>query len=356
MSAAGFVTLLIVVLLVCFCLKKWKELKEKASDTPFDRSMVELPAFARTRDEDKTLREQLASLLHKRPDLDPAFALGAPVDGVHALAAGERWIRAVCRQNNVYAAALTAALCRLCPQGLPHDEAIFWQRSLISLLGEGEGHFLLGLSCLRLYEAFRTSDEAVALDAWRQAVEHFRRSAAIDHEDGLDAAYLLARIGHDVPFTPPAVLPEPLPVNGEDENRSPEVRYWNYRLDESGHIVAHVAHALDVAKEVTARLALDENMRSFWDEHMASHKSLWEAGRARYAAAEERRERCYAQAGEKLAALSGQVEERLRQWGAAGQADAAPRKTTPQAGPEKRRPAAARKDRPRGAFARPDKR
>ena len=356
MSAAVFVAILLIVLFACFRLKKKKERKAKAMNTSVEWSKIELPAFARTRDEDKTLREQLASLLHRRPDLEAAFALGAPVDGLHALAAGERWIRAVCRQNNVYAAALTAALCRLCPQGLPGDEAIFWQRSLISLLGEGEGHFLLGLSCLRLYEAFRASDEAVALDAWRQAVEHFRRSAAIDHEDGIDAAYLLARIGHDVPFTPPAALPEPLPVNGEDENRSPEVRYWNYRLAESGHIVAHVAHALDMAKAVTAGLPLDENMRSFWDEHMASHKSLWEAGRARYDAAEERLERCYAQAGEKLAALSGQAEERLQQWGAAGDADAAPRPKMPPTGPEKCRPAAARKGAPRGSFARPDKR
>lgn len=339
MSAAGFVAILCIALFGCFCIKKWKKPKKKAMNTPVDWSRSELPAFARTRDEDKNLREQLASLLDKRQDLEPAFALGAPVDGVHALAAGECWIRAVCRQNNVYAAALTAALCRLRPQGLPGDEAVFWQRSLLSLLGEGEGHFLLGLSCLRLYEAFRASDEAVALDAWRQAVEHFRRSAAIDHKDGMDAAYLLARIGHDVPFTPPAALPKPLPVNGEHGDRSPEVMYWRYRLAESGHIVAHVAHTLDVVKEVTVRLPLDDDMRSFWDEHMARHESLWEAGRARYAAAEERRERCYAQAGEKLAALRGQAEERLRRWAAAGHPDAAPapRVKTPQAEPEKRR-------------------
>lgn len=93
MSAAGFVAILCNALFGCFCLKKWKEPKKKAVNTPVDWNRSELPAFARTGDEDKTLREQLASLLDKRQDLEPAFALGAPVDGVHALAASERWIR-----------------------------------------------------------------------------------------------------------------------------------------------------------------------------------------------------------------------------------------------------------------------
>ena len=93
MSAAGFVAILCIALFGCFCLKKWKKPKQKAMNTPVDWSRSELPAFARTGDEDKTLREQLASQLDKRQDLEPAFALGAPVDGVHALAAGERWIR-----------------------------------------------------------------------------------------------------------------------------------------------------------------------------------------------------------------------------------------------------------------------
>lgn len=100
--------------------------------------------------------------------------------------------------------------------------------------------------------------------------------------------------------------------------------YWRYRLAESGHIVAHVAHTLDVVKEVTARLPLDDDMRSFWDEHMARHERLWESGRARYAAA--------------------------------GHPDAAPPwSKTPQAGPEKRRPAASRRDTSRRSLTRPDK-
>lgn len=101
--------------------------------------------------------------------------------------------------------------------------------------------------------------------------------------------------------------------------------YWRYRLAESGHIVAHVAHTLDVVKEVTARLPLDDDMRSFWDEHMARHERLWESGRARYAAA--------------------------------GHPDAAPTpwSKTPQAGPEKRRPAASRRDTSRRSLTRPDK-
>lgn len=203
---------------------------------PFQRGAVELPAFARTRDEDKSLRKELADLLRRRKGLEKTWEQGALMRGSSVLAAGDRWFLAVRLQKNVYAAALMATLCRLCPEGLPDDEADFWEKGFLSLMDEGEGQFLLGLSYLYLYETFAAENEAVTPDAWRRAIEHFRRSATAGHIDGMAAACLLARIGHDLPFTPPAPLPKPLPVPRKHKHKSedldPEVQYWRYRLAE----------------------------------------------------------------------------------------------------------------------------
>lgn len=232
---------LVFITIIClyagfYSVMREKEEEEAIQGTPFERGAVELPAFARTRDEDKCLRKELADLLRRRKGLEKTWEQGALMRGNSVLAAGDRWILAVRLQKNVYAAALMATLCRLCPEGLPDDEADFWEKGFLSLMDEGEGYFLLGLSYLYLYETFAAENEAVTLDAWRRAIVHFRRSATAGHIDGMAAACLLARIGHDLPFTPPAHLPKPLPVPRKHTYTSadldPEVRYWRYRLAE----------------------------------------------------------------------------------------------------------------------------
>ena len=209
------------------------------------RALVELPDFARAKDKDQSLRTELAALLRKRWELELAFMLGGllrlvtPLEAFFAgrdtllddkAEAGERWRSLACRNKNIYAAALAAALFRLCPKEFPAGEADVWQKGVLGLLDEGEGHFLLGLSYLRLYDPFFVQARDTALTAWRQAVGHFRRSAAAGHAEGMEAAFLLARIGHDMPFTPPARLPKAL--HADDPQL--ETRYWCHRLAETG--------------------------------------------------------------------------------------------------------------------------
>lgn len=243
----GF-TLVLVLLISLYAgfygVMREKEEEEAILGRPFQRGTVELPAFAHTQDEDKCLRRELAELLRRRRGLEKTWEQGALMRGSTVAGAGERWILAVGQQKNVYAAALTAALYRLFPEGLPDDEADFWQKGFLSLMDEGEGHFLLGLSYLYLYKTLAVDDEAVMPDAWRRAIDHFRRSAATGHTDGMAAACLLARIGHDLPFTPPAPLPEPLPLlrknKLQNEVLPPEALYWRYRLAESEHAFAQM--------------------------------------------------------------------------------------------------------------------
>ena len=199
-----------------------------------DKPPLELPDFARTDDKDLRLREELAALLRTRGELERVFRLGVlfplairfdDIGKVH-----EYWLSLADREKNVYAAALAAALCRLRPKDMPAGTADSRQEGILARLAEGERHFLLGLSYLRLYEPFLFQARNTALAAWRQAIGHFRRSAAAGHAEGMEAAFLLARIGHDMPFTPPARLPKAL--HADDPQL--ETRYWCHRLAETG--------------------------------------------------------------------------------------------------------------------------
>lgn len=229
--------LFLVFVGVSFYLKtKLDRTVEAKMETPLERGEVTFPPFAHTQDPDGKLHAELADLLALRPELETTFTQGGLTGGGNVVGAGERWRWAACRQKNIYAVPLTAALCRLCPDGLPDGEADFWQKGALDLFDESEGHFLLGLSYLRLYEPFHKNYAGVAQEAWRQAVVHFRRSAATGYLQGIDAALLMADIGHDLPFTPPAELPEPLPLCGEKE----EVLYWRYRAAEAGSIGANI--------------------------------------------------------------------------------------------------------------------
>ena len=127
-----------------------------------------------------------------------------------------------------------AAACRVCPDGLPPGTADFWETQLFSLLGEGEGCYLLGLSGLLLYAHFHKTHERVALTAWRQAVRNFRRGGFTGHKGSMIGAHLLAFIGHDVPFDLPDDFKEPIPTDGPPGDLEPEAFYWCWRLAEAG--------------------------------------------------------------------------------------------------------------------------
>lgn len=178
--------------------------------------------------------ESLDALLATRLDLAPTFEDAKLKDPARVTEALTRWRGLIRLQYNVHAVGVTAAVCRLLPDDLPSDEADFWQAQLFCLLGEGEGCYLLGLSDLLLYLQFQQSHEDVALDAWRQAVEHFRRGGSAGHAGCMEGARLLAFIGHDVPFSRPEDFQEPLPATGPAGDLAPEAFYWRWRLAEAG--------------------------------------------------------------------------------------------------------------------------
>ena len=178
--------------------------------------------------------ESLDALLATRLDLAPTFEDAKLKDPARVTEALTRWRGLIRLQYNVHAVGVTAAVCRLLPDDLPSDEADFWQAQLFCLLGEGEGCYLLGLSDLLLYLQFQQSHEDVALDAWRQAVEQFRRGGSAGHAGCMVGARLLAFIGHDVPFSRPEDFQEPLPATGPAGDLAPEAFYWRWRLAEAG--------------------------------------------------------------------------------------------------------------------------
>ena len=178
--------------------------------------------------------QKVRELLEPHKDLEHCLMIGWLSTPDKIADACARWHAHACRQGNVRAVAVMAAACRACPDGLPPETADFWETQLFSLLGEGEGCYLLGLSALMLYAHFHQSYESVALTAWRQAVGHFRRGGATGHKGCMTGAHLLAFIGHDVPFVLPEDFKEPIPKEGHPGALEPEAFYWCWRLAEAG--------------------------------------------------------------------------------------------------------------------------
>ena len=81
--------------------------------------------------------------------------------------------------------------------------AQFWEDSLISLLGEGEGNFILGLFGMELVE----KDPFDRIDAYRSPVsDHSLRSARIGHPNGIALIFLIDGLlteDSDEQFIPP---------------------------------------------------------------------------------------------------------------------------------------------------------
>lgn len=204
---------------------------------------IPMPAFARNLPSDKTERkkvysffsDQLYDQLAKRPELEMALA-GVTLHSPQEIpAACAHWSDDVCARGDIYAAALMAAAARLRPQGLPDDEANFWESRLIALLGEGEACNLIGLSSLLLYIHLQPDNAEVSLNAWRQAVVYFRRSGLAGHLSGMQSAKFLASTGHDVPFAPPdGAFRQLMPPLEKPDDSFTEVFFWSLRLAEAG--------------------------------------------------------------------------------------------------------------------------
>lgn len=163
------------------------------------------------RDED--FRESaIDALRDKREEIYSAFWEGGLKEHKNVAKACERWRQYACGKKSISALALATALRHLCPEDLPDSALYAQQKEFLRLTGTREGHFLLGLSHLSLYAHFHPDDETLAQDAWRRAVEHFRRSGSAGSRDGMEAAALLSVCGHDLSFTPPASFQEYPPL------------------------------------------------------------------------------------------------------------------------------------------------
>ena len=80
--------------------------------------------------------------------------------------------------------------------------AKFWEDSLVSLLGEGEGYFMLGLFGMEILE----HDPFKRMEAYKIPVEDYMlRSARTGHADGLYGAWLTNESRDGKPFTPPII-------------------------------------------------------------------------------------------------------------------------------------------------------
>lgn len=223
----GFMVLCIVGILILGSILAAVMNRAPSGTTPLDTGKTKLPGPDRSPEEEDDFRFALDRQLNKREDLPKAFGQGGLKGRENAAEACRRWRQYACRKQSLSALALATALSRLCPEGLSADEAQARQEELISLTGEGEGHFLLGLSSIRLYAHFRPQDERTARDAWRQAVEHFRISGHAGHRDGMEAAALLCACGHDLPFTPPEDFQACLPLLKASNTDEQETFYWD---------------------------------------------------------------------------------------------------------------------------------
>lgn len=200
--------------------------------------------------------EQLEALEQTRRGLADALALGKLYEPARAAKA----CACIRGELPIHGVTITAAVSRLLPAGLPADEADFWQAQTFLLYGEGEGCYQIGLCDLLIYILFHQKHKEEALNAWRQAVEHFRRGGFAGYTDSMAAARLLAIIGHDVPFSLPEDVQAPLPTEDAVGERGPEAVYWCLRLAEAGDS----GHALALARAYRRGKPADRVRAEYW--------------------------------------------------------------------------------------------
>jgi hypothetical protein len=113
--------------------------------------------------------------------------------------------------------------------------AKFWEDNLISLLGEGEGTFVLGLFGMELMDVdpHRKKSDYMSL-----IEDYMLRSAVTGHADGMYGAWLTGE-NRKGAFTPPAERPD-LPVlpEGYEPDSTYEQRYWGTHSAHAGNWMA----------------------------------------------------------------------------------------------------------------------
>ena len=257
----------LIIFAVTGCILVWSWLSREASLTA---SLMDAgkkkQAIPPSIPQEEDFREfAIDALRDKREDIYDAFREGGLKGHENVAKTCERWRQYACCQKCVSALALAAALCRLCSEDLPASELHARQKELLQLTGSCEGHFLLGISHLSLYEHFHPQHEDLAQDAWRRAVEHFRLSGSAGSRDGMEAAALICVCGHDLSFTPPASFQEYLPLLKASNIEAQETFYEDLELyiaDSDDYPAMHLHLPLD-ASSPSSREAL------FWNVQLA---------------------------------------------------------------------------------------
>lgn len=261
----GDIALIIFVTMGCILVWSWLSREASLTESLMDGGKKKQPILPSSPREEDFRESALDALRDKREDIYDAFREGGLKGHENAAQACERWRQYACRQKSVAALALAAALSRLCPEDLPASELHARQKELLQLTGSGEGHFLLGISHLSLYEHFHPQHEDLAQDAWRRAVEHFRLSGSAGSRDGMEAAALICVCGHDLSFTPPASFQEYLPLLKASNTEAQETFYEDLELyiaDSDDYPAMHLHLPLDASSQ-SSREAL------FWNVQLA---------------------------------------------------------------------------------------
>ena len=110
--------------------------------------------------------------------------------------------------------------------------SLFWENSLISLLGEGEGNFILGLFGIELgsYAPFQTKNYVNTL------MDYMLRSARAGHPHAMYLASSTSSSRTSQIFTPPKNLPDvPVLPQKYHPTRSFEARFWLTQAAHAGN-------------------------------------------------------------------------------------------------------------------------
>ena len=148
----GDIALIIFVTMGCILVWSWLSREASLTESLMDGGKKKQPILPSSPREEDFRESALDALRDKREDIYDAFREGGLKGHENAAQACERWRQYACRQKSVAALALAAALSRLCPEAPPNGKPQARLEELLHLAGNGEGHFLLGISHLSLYE------------------------------------------------------------------------------------------------------------------------------------------------------------------------------------------------------------
>ena len=102
----------------------------------------------------------------------------------------------------------------------------FWEGWLLTLLGKGEGGYVLGVQYAMLADQY---------EAGSRSRDFFLQSALTGHWAGMYGTFATAGEREDIPFSPPATPPV-TPIQARFmEDRNGEARYWLTRAADSGY-------------------------------------------------------------------------------------------------------------------------